>query len=146
MDLALHAFLVVAIAGLLWVATSVTLDQFAAASGNGQPGVIVIEHLREARGSDIPVGTFTEPDGTVTHWIAWQGPAAVGDRLEGVRVGDRAWPKGVQVGLGNLLLLGAIVVALAWRVLALVTAWRKPPDPEPFDMTTYRGAGGGLAG
>jgi hypothetical protein len=81
-----------------------------AASGNGRPGVMVIEGLRPARGADIPVGTFTERDGTVTSGVAWQDrPASVGDRMKGVRVGDRAWAPAVQLGVWDVLVLASVV-------------------------------------
>ena len=70
-----------------------------AAARKRRPGVMVIEGERPARGEDIPVGTFIEQDGTTTVDVAWQDrPAAVGERKEGVRVGDRAWEPGVPAG------------------------------------------------
>lgn len=96
--------LVIAIAALVGVVAVASAAQVAAATGRGRPGVIVIEYLRPARGADIPVGTFSERDGTATPDVAWQDrPAAVGDRAEGVRVGDRAWAPGVQFGFWDVL-------------------------------------------
>jgi hypothetical protein len=96
-------------------------QKVAAAAGQGRPGVIVIDELRPARGSDIPVGTFTEPDGTATPGVAWQErPAGVGDHLEGVRVGDRAWSPGVRIGVMDVVVVVAVLAILLWRLLALV--------------------------
>ncbi|GAA1948728.1 hypothetical protein GCM10009798_04890 [Nocardioides panacihumi] len=86
---------------------------------------MVIDGLRPARGADIPVGTFTEPDGTVTSGVAWQDrPAAVGDRKDGVRVGHRAWDRDVRVGAWDVLVFGAVVGLFVWRVGALRRTWR----------------------
>jgi hypothetical protein len=115
----------IALAAVVGVVAVASAAQVAAATGKGRPGVIVIEYLRPARGADIPVGTFTERDGTVTPDVAWQDrPAAVGDRAAGVRVGDRAWAPGVQFGLWDMLVGAAVVVLFLWRVLALLTSWR----------------------
>jgi hypothetical protein len=117
--------LVIALAAVVWVVAVASAAQVAAATGKGRPGVIVIEYLRPARGADIPVGTFTERDRTVTPDVAWQDrPAAVGDRAEGVRVGDRAWAPGVQFGLWEVLVAAAVAVLFLWRLLALITSWR----------------------
>lgn len=117
--------LVIALAAVVWVVAVASAAQVAAATGQGRPGVIVIEYPRPARGADIPVGTFTEREGTVTPDVAWQDrPAAVGDRAEGVRVGDRAWPPGVQFGFWEVLVAAALAVLLLWRLLALITSWR----------------------
>jgi hypothetical protein len=117
--------LVIALAAVVWVVAVASAAQVAAATGQGRPGVIVIEYLRPARGADIPVGTFTEREGTVTPDVAWQDrPAAVGDRAEGVRVGDRAGPPGVQFGFWEVLVAAAVAVLLLWRLLALITSWR----------------------
>ena len=126
--------LVLALGWVLWVTVQAEAAQVMAASGNGRPGVIVIEGLRPARGPDIPVGTFTEPDGTRTSEVAWQDrPAAVGDRKEGVRVGDRAWGPGVQLGLGDVLVAVTVTGLFVWRVLTLVWHWRgrrRPTGPS----------------
>lgn len=125
LDILLDVLLVVALGWLLWVSAGAEAAKVAAASGTGRPGVIVIDGLRPARGADIPVGTFTEPDGTVTSGVAWQDtPAPVGDRREGVRVGDRAWAPGVRLGLGDVLVTTIVVGIFAWRTLALVHTWR----------------------
>lgn len=125
MDVLINLVLVIALAALVGVVAVASAAQVAAATGKGRPGVIVIEYLRPARGADIPVGTFTERDGTVNPDVAWQDrPAVVGDRAEGVRVGDRAWAPGVQFGLWDMLVAVAVVVVLLWRVLALITSWR----------------------
>ncbi len=89
LDVVLDVVLVLALARVLWVTLGAEASQVAAATGNGAPGVIVIDGLRPS--SDIPVGTFTDRDCTVTSGVAWQDrPAGVGDRKEGLRVGDRA--------------------------------------------------------
>jgi hypothetical protein len=49
--------------------------------------------------------------------------AAVGDRAEGVRVGDRAWAPGVQFGFWKVLVAAAVAVLFPWRLLALITSW-----------------------
>ena len=102
-----------------------------AASGHGRPGVMVVEGLRPARGADILVGTFTERDGIRTTEVAWQDrPAAIGDHMEGVRVGDRAWAPGVQLGLWDVLVMGTVIGVFAWRVVVLVRL-RWPPSHAP---------------
>lgn len=117
--------LVIVLAALVGVVAIASAAKVAAATGKGRPGVLEIEYLRPARGSDIPVGTFTERDGTVTPDVAWQDrPAAVGDRVDGVRVGVRAWAPGVQFGSWDVLVDAAVVVLLLWRVIALITSWR----------------------
>ena len=114
-----------ALGWVLWVTFDAQARQVLAASGHGRPGVILIEGLRPARGADIPVGTFTEPDGTRTSQVAWQDrPAAVGDRKEGVRVGDRAWAPGVRFGLWDVLVAVTVTGLFLWRVLILVRRWR----------------------
>ena len=119
--LVLDVALVIALGWVLWVTVGAQAPQVAAATGNGRPGVMVIDGLRPTRGTDIPVGTFTERDGTVTLGVAWQDrPASVGDRIEGVRVGDRAWSPGVHLGLWDVLVLIAVVGLFAWRVLVLI--------------------------
>ena len=105
----------------------------AAAAGEGHPGVMVITGLRcgpslcastpgtIAAGKRIPVGTFTDRDGTVTNSVAWQdSPVAVGDRMEGVRVGNRAWATPVQLAVGDVLIPPTIVGLFVWRALALL--------------------------
>ena len=125
MELVLDVVLVVVCGWVLWVTAGAQAAQVEAVSGNGRPGAMVIDGLRPARGADIPVGTFTERDGTVTPGVAWQDrPAAVGERKEGVRVGDRAWEPGVRLGLGDVLVTTTVVGLLAWRVLALLRHWR----------------------
>jgi len=131
-ELMLDVVLVVALGWVLWVTIGAEAAKVTAASGSGRPGVMVIDGLRPARGADIPVGTFTERDGTVTSGVAWQDrPARVGDRKEGVRVGTRAWVPGVQLGLWDLLVLATVAGLFAWRVLALTRHWRgrRPTDP-----------------
>ena len=121
----LDVLIVLALRWELWVTVDAEAGQVVAASGNGRPGVMVIEGLRPSRGTDIPVGTFTEPDGTSTSEVAWQDrPAAVGDRKEGVRVGDRAWAPGVQLGLWDVLVLVTVTGLFVWRLLTLVRHWR----------------------
>jgi hypothetical protein len=86
---------------------------------------MVVEGVRPARGEDIPVGTFTDRDGTVTSQVAWQDrPASVGDRLDGVRVGDRAWEPGVRVGLWDAVVGATVAGLFGWRVLVLFRHWR----------------------
>jgi hypothetical protein len=117
----LDLLIVVALGWVLWVTVDAEAAEVAAASGKGRPGVMVVEGLRPARAADIPVGTFTEPDGTRTREVAWQDrPAAVGDRLEGVRVGDRAWAPGVQLGLWDVLVVGTVSGVFVWRVVMLI--------------------------
>jgi hypothetical protein len=119
-ELALEILIVVALGWVLWVTVKAEGAQVLAASGGGHPGVMVIEGLRPARGADIPVGTFTEPDGTQTSGVAWQDrPATIGDTKNGVRVGDRAWAPGVQLGLWDVLVLGAVASVFLWRAVLL---------------------------
>lgn len=126
MELVLDVLLVVACGWVLWITAGAQAAQLEAASGNGRPGAIVIDGLRPARGPDIPVGTFTERDGTVTPGVAWQDrPAAVGERKEGVRVRDRAWEPGVRLGVADVLVATTVVGLFAWRVLALLRRWRR---------------------
>ena len=116
---------IVAVLGwVLWVTVDAEAEKAWAASGHGRPGVMVIESLRPARGADIPVGTFTEVDGTRTAQVAWQDrPAAVGDRRQGVRVGDRAWAPPVHLGLWDVIVATTVTGVLVWRVLVLVRHW-----------------------
>ena len=117
---------------VLWVTAGAEAAQVAAASGSGRPGEIVIDGQRPARGADIPVGTFTARDGKVTSGVAWQDrPATVGDRKEGVRVGDRAWAPGVRLGLWDVLVSATVVGLFAWRVLALLRRWRRRRSTHP---------------
>ena len=121
LGLVLDVALVLALGWVLWVVAGAQASKVAAATGHGRPGVMVIDELRPTRGSDIPVGTFTDRDGTVTSGVAWQDrPAGVGDRKEGVRVGDRAWTPGVSLGLWDVLVITAVVGLFAWRVLVLI--------------------------
>ena len=123
--IALEVVLVLALAWVLWVAVAAQHQKLLASTGQGQPGVMAVEGLRPARGADIPVGTFTERDGRTTRDVAWQDrPAAPGDRLEGVRVGDRAWAPGVRFTAVDVLVLAAVVAVLAWRLLRLARAVR----------------------
>jgi hypothetical protein len=125
LELVLDVVLVLATGWVLWVTAGAMAQEVTAATGNGRPGVMAIEGLRPARGADIPVGTFTDRDGTVTSGVAWQDrPAEVGDRKEGVRVGNRAWEPGVQLGLWALVVGAAVIGLFAWRVLALARHWR----------------------
>ena len=131
-ELVLDVALVIAMGWVLWVTAGAEAQQVAAASGNGRPGVMVIDGVRPARGADIPVGTFTDRDGTVTSEVAWQDrPATVGDRKEGVRVGNRAWEPEVRLGLWGVLVDATVVGLFVWRVLALIRHWRgrRPADP-----------------
>ena len=130
LELVLDVVLVVALGWVLWVTAGAEAAKVTAASGSGRPGVMVIDGLRPARGADIPVGTFTERDGTVTSGVAWQDrPASVGDRKEGVRVGARAWGPGVQLGPWDVLVLATVAGLFGWRVLALLRHWRgRPPN------------------
>ena len=80
-ELVVDVVLVLAMGWVLWVTAGAQAQEVAAATGNGRPGVMVIDGVRPARGADIPVGTFTDRDGTVTSEVAWQDrPATVGDR------------------------------------------------------------------
>ena len=100
--LVLDVALVIALGWVLWVTVGAQAPQVAAATGNGRPGVMVIDGLRPTRGTDSPVGTFTERDGTVTLGVAWQDrPASVGDRIEGVRVGTGHGRPGCTWGSGT---------------------------------------------
>ena len=120
-ELVLHVVVVVVLAWVLWVTAAAEAAKVAAASGRGHPGVMAIEGLRPSRGSDIPVGSFTDRDGTSTVGVAWQDrPARVGDRKEGVRVGTRAWAPGVRLGWWDVLVLTAVVGVFGWRLLLLV--------------------------
>ncbi|WP_076263663.1 hypothetical protein [Intrasporangium flavum] len=117
----LDVVIVLALGWVLWVTVDAEAEKVVAASGHGRPGVMVIEALRPARGADIPIGTFTEADGTSTSQVAWQDrPAAVGDRLQGVRVGDRAWAPGVRFGVWDILVSATVAGVLVWRVIVLV--------------------------
>ena len=125
MELVLDVVFVLVAGSVLWVTAGAEAQQLTAASGNGQPGVMVVEGLRPARGGGIPVGTFTDRDGTVTSQVAWQDrPATVGDRLDGVRVGDRAWEPDVQIGLWDIIVGATVVGLFVWRLLVLVRHWR----------------------
>ena len=126
MQLVVDVVYVVVLGWVLWITLGVERMEVAAANGEGRPGVIVIEGQRPARGEDIPVGTFIEQDGTTTVDVAWQDrPAAVGERKEGVRVGDRAWEPGVRLGLWGAIVDATLVGLFAWRVLVLVRHWRR---------------------
>ena len=132
LEMVLDLVLALALGWVLWVTAEAEAAQGAAASGSGRPGVMVIDGLRPARGADIPIGTFTERDGTVTSGVAWQDrPANVGDRKEGVRVGVRAWGPEVQVGLWDVLLLAAVAARFAWRVLVVIRHWRRRRPTGP---------------
>jgi hypothetical protein len=118
--LALEIVTVVVLGWVLWVTVKAEAGQVLAASGGGRSGVMVIEGMRAARGADIPVGTFTESDGTRTSGVAWQDrPATIGDTKDGVRVGDRAWAPGVQLGLWDVLVLGTVAGVFLWRAVLL---------------------------
>jgi len=130
-SLLLDVLLVVALGWVLWVTAAAEGAKVVAASGNGRPGTMVIEGLRPARGADIPVGSFVENDQTVTSGVAWQDrPAAVGERKQGVRVGDRAWEPGVRVGLADVLVSTAVIALLGWRLLVLARRWRRRAQPR----------------
>ena len=93
---------------------------------------LVLDGQRPDHGADIPVGTLSERDGKVTSGVAWQDrPATVGDRKEGVRVGDRAWAPGVRLGLWDVLVTATVVGLFAWRVLALLRRWRRRSSTHP---------------
>jgi hypothetical protein len=131
-DLVVDVVLVLAMGWVLWVTAGAEAQRVAAATGNGRPGVMVIDGMRPARGADIPVGTFTDRDGTVASEVAWQDrPATVGDRKEGVRVGNRAWEPEVRLGLWGVLVDATVVGLFVWRVLALIRHWRgrRPSGP-----------------
>ena len=123
--LVLDVVIVAVLGWVLWVTVDAEAEKAWAAAGHGRPGVMVIEGLRPARGADIPVGTFTEVDGTRTAPVAWQDrPAAVGDRRQGVRVGDRAWAPAVRLGLWDVIVAATVTGVFVWRVLILLRHWR----------------------
>jgi hypothetical protein len=129
-EVVLELLIVVALGWVLWVTVSAERAKLVAASGGGRPGVMVIEGLRPSRGSDIPVGTFTERDGTTTSAVAWQDrPATVGDSRDGVRVGDRAWAPGVRLGAWDVLVPGTVCGVLLWRAVLLVRRLRQGLTP-----------------
>lgn len=129
--LLLDVLLVVALGWVLWVTAAAEGAKVVAASGNGRPGVMVIEGLRPARGADIPIGSFVDNDHSVTSGVAWQDrPAAVGERKHGVRVGDRAWAPGVRVGLADVLVSAAVIALFGWRLLVLARRWRRRAQPR----------------
>jgi hypothetical protein len=124
----LDVVIVVVLGWVLWVTVDAEAEKVVAASGHGRLGVMVIEGVRPARGTDIPVGTFIELDGTRTTPVAWQDrPAAVGDRRQGVRVGDRAWAPGVRLGIWDVLVAATVMGVFVWRVLKLVRHWQGLP-------------------